>query len=217
MFIFTEYSPQSRSGEDRQLLAWERARIRTEHGKYFKKVSNTFHPFSLRDSSVFPGFRHRFISHLKVQTMLGAFLIESLWTTPPGWVVEEHQRAELHKWSPELSHIMPREWRRPRLLDCGCGRWRWTLWAPRRAPLTSCRRCWPGNAAWPSPTPPAAAGAGSPGRWCRWLPGAPRWRSPHVSKHLRLQRGQKREPRCRVVGERRVQEKQKQIEINYIK
>lgn len=121
------------------------------------------------------------------------------------------------------THVTLREWRRCRLPDCGCECGRWTPWALRRVPLTSYLRCWPGNAAWLSPTPLAATGARSPGWWCRWLPDAPHWRSPHVSKHLRLKQvnedgDKEREPESRGgEGAGWVVQRQKQIEINYIK
>lgn len=125
-----------------------------------------------------------------------------MWTehpaTPPGWAMGELEHTRLQNLlTEELSRVMPREWRQLRLPDCGCECWHWTLWALRRVPLTSCLQCWPGNATWLSPTPLAAAGARSPGRWCRWLPGAPCWRSPHVSKHLQLQQVRERQEQSR--------------------
>ncbi len=81
------------------------------------------------------------------------------------------------------SKVMPWGWIRLRWLCSGCVCGRWSLWAPRRAPPSSCRPgCW-GSAGWPYPTPQGAAGAGSPGRWCRWQPDAPRWRWPRASAH----------------------------------
>lgn len=180
IFIFTEYSPQRRSRKANQLLVQMRARNRAVCS-IFRKLKTLSTPLHQCSSSLLqcsdggryapPQRGYEFKTILPVFLKVGPCGLNVLphhlggqrKQTSALWLVYRDSKPS----SCRRAIIMLKEWRRCRLLDFGCGCERLTLWGPRRAPLTSCRQCWTGSAGWQSPTPLAAAGAGSPDRWCR--------------------------------------------------